>query len=344
MTSASPNSRFPKSVRVKSLNAHKAPRYAIAAAVTVAALAAMALLNRHLAKKAEHDNPPAGRFLEVNGVRLHYVERGSGEPLLLLHGNGSMIEDFESSGLIDLAASTYRVIVFDRPGFGHSDRPRNVVWTPDAQAELVKRALDQLGVSHAIVLGHSWGASVAVALALKFPDLVKGLVLASGYYYPTARVDVAALSVPALPLLGDVLSYTLSPLVSRAMWPLMMAEIFGPRSVPRKFEGFPKEMAVRPSQIRASAAESALMIPDALYFRNEYANLKMPVVIIAGQEDRLIDINEQSAQLHADVAQSRFHRIPRTGHMIHQTATDAVMSAINEAARRPLDERGFSAC
>ena len=59
----------------------------------------MALVNRHLAKKAERDNPAAGRFLDVDGVRLHYVERGSGEPLVLLHGNGSMIEDFESSGL-----------------------------------------------------------------------------------------------------------------------------------------------------------------------------------------------------------------------------------------------------
>jgi len=248
--------------------------------------------------------------MEVNGVRLHYVERGSGAPLVLLHGNGSMIQDFESSGLIDLAAKNYRVIVFDRPGFGHSDRPRNVIWTPVAQAELINSALHRLGVSHAIVLGHSWGASVAVALALKYPKLVQGLVLASGYYYPTLRPDVVALSAPAVPLVGDVLGYTLSPIVSRLMWPLLMAKIFGPRSVPKKFGGFPKEMALRPSQIHASAAESALMIPDAFHFRDEYSNLKMPVVIVAGDEDRLVDIDAQSTRLHRDVPQSRFHRVP----------------------------------
>jgi pimeloyl-ACP methyl ester carboxylesterase len=289
-------------------------------------------VNRRLAKNAENDNPPAGQFLEVNGVRLHYVERGSGAPLVLLHGNGSMIQDFESSGLIDLAAKNYRVIVFDRPGFGHSDRPRNVVWTPAAQAELINSALHRLGVSHAIVLGHSWGASVAVALALKYPTLVQGLVLASGYYYPTLRPDVVALSAPAVPLVGDILGHTLSPIVSRVMWPLLMAKIFGPRSVPRKFEGFPKEMALRPSQIRASAAESALMIPDAFHYRDEYTNLKMPVVIVAGDGDRLVDIDAQSTRLHRDVPQSKFHRVPGTGHMIHQTATGVVMSAINEAA------------
>ena len=282
----------------------------VASAVAIGALTAIALVNRHLAKKAEHDNPPAGRFLEVNGVRLHYVERGAGDPLVLLHGNGSMIQDFESSGLIDLAAKDYRVIVFDRPGFGHSDRPRNVVWTPDAQAELIKRALARLGVSNALVLGHSWGASVAVALALKYPDLVRGLVLASGYYFPTVRPDVVAMGAPSLPLIGDILSHTLSPLISRAIWPLMMAKIFGPRSVPKKFEAFPKEMALRPSQIRASAAESALMIPDAFHFRDQYADLKMPVVIIAGEQDRLVDIDTQSARLHSDISQSRFHRVP----------------------------------
>ena len=222
--------------------------YVAAAAATVGALAIMALVNHRLAKKAESDNPAAGRFLDVNGVRLHYVERGSGAPLVLLHGNGSMIQDFESSGLVDLAAKNYRVIVFDRPGFGHSDRPRNVVWTPAAQAELINSALQRLGISHAIVCGHSWGASVAVALALKYPKLVQGLVLASGYYYPTLRPDVVALSGPAVPLVGDVLRYTLAPILSRVMWPLLMAKIFGPRPTPKKFEGFPKEMALRPSQ------------------------------------------------------------------------------------------------
>ena len=332
MTAANLRTRSPRPLANKARTIARSHPYAVAAAVTAGALAILALVNRRLARNAENDNPPPGQFLEVNGVRLHYVERGSGPPLVLLHGNGSMIQDFETSGLIDLAARNYRVIVFDRPGFGHSDRPRDVVWTPAAQAELINSALERLGVSHAIVLGHSWGASVAVALALTYPNLVQGLVLASGYYYPTLRPDVVAVSATAVPLVGDVLGHTISPIVSRVMWPLLMAKIFGPQSMPKKFEGFPKDMAFRPSQIRASAAESALMIPDAFHHRDEYANLKMPLVIVAGDEDRLVDIDAQSARLHRDVPQSRFHRVPGTGHMIHQTATGAVMSAVDEVA------------
>ena len=304
----------------------------------VAALAAAAIANRYLAKKAERQNPPTGRFINVGGVRIHYVERGTGPPLILLHGNGSMIQDFQSSGLIDLAAKKYRVIVFDRPGFGHSDRPRNKVWTPKAQADLIKAALLKMGISRAIVLGHSWGALVAVALAAEYPSTVRSLVLASGYYYPTARADVLLLSSPSLPVVGDLLSLTVSPLVSRLMWPLIMRKLFGPSPVPKKFEGFPEEMAVRPSQIRASAAETALLLPSAVSLQSAYATLKMPVAIVAGAADRIIEI-EQSAELHRAISQSTLRCIPGNGHMVHQTATAEIMSAIDMVANRDVPDK-----
>jgi pimeloyl-ACP methyl ester carboxylesterase len=173
--------------------------YATAAAVGAAAIALSALVNHGLARRAERRDPPRGQFLDVAGVRLHYVERGEGEPLVLLHGNGSMIQDFESSGLIARAAEKYRVIALDRPGYGHSARPRRTIWSPEAQADLIHEALEQLGATPAIVLGHSWGTLVATALGSAHPESVKALVLVSGYYYPTARVDVVAASGPALP-------------------------------------------------------------------------------------------------------------------------------------------------
>ena len=277
------------------------------------------------------------------GLRLHYIEQGDGEPLVLLHGNSGMIQDFTSSGLVERAAQKYRVIVFDRPGFGYSDRPRRTIWTPEAQADVLHEALERIGISRATVLGHSWGASVAVALALKYPAFVRALVLASGYFYPTFRSDVVFLSGPSIPGIGDIMSHTISPILGRIMRPLFMRKMFGPAPVPRKFDEFPKEMALRPSQIRASAAETALMIPDAFALSKRYTDLKMPVVIVAGQEDRLIDIDKQSARLHADVTHSTLHRVPGAGHMVHQTATDAVMVAVDEAAGERLENSRISA-
>jgi pimeloyl-ACP methyl ester carboxylesterase len=301
------------------------------AAGLVVAVVASTLLNRWLTQKAERRNPPRGRFITVDGVRLHYVERGTGTPLVLLHGNGSMIEDFQCSGLIDLAATSYRVIAIDRPGFGHSNRPRSTVWTPAAQANLIAAALKKIGVSRPIILGHSWGTLVALALAVKYPQEARALVLASGYYYPTARADVGILSPPAIPLIGDLLSHTLSPLLSRLMWPLLLRKIFGPSPVPKKFDGFPEEMAVRPSQIRASAAETALMIPSAGALEKQYPLLQMPVAIVSGANDRLIE-PEQSVHLHRDIPHSTLRSVPGTGHMVHQTATREIIIAIDMVA------------
>jgi len=199
-----PHQRPPMSA-VSMLNTrhgHMRP-YVIGLGLAAAALGLSALANRYVAKRAERENPAVGRFVEVDGVRLHYLDCGAGEPLVLLHGNGSMVQDFQTSGLIEAASRNYRVIVFDRPGFGHTNRPRQTIWTPEAQAALIHRALRRIGIPHAKVLGHSWGASVALALALKYPEAVSGLILVSGYYYPTVRTDVVLFSGPAVPVVGS---------------------------------------------------------------------------------------------------------------------------------------------
>ncbi len=318
-------------------------RPSLGALVAIAAgLVGLALVNQRLARRAERRHPPAGRFVEVDGVRLHYVERGRGRALVFLHGNGSMIEDFTSSGLVDLAARRNRVIVFDRPGYGHSARPRRRIWSAGAQADLILAALDRIGVSRPIVLGHSWGASVAAALALRHPRAVRGLVLVSGYYFPTARADLAVLSGPALPLLGDVARHTVVPILGRALWPLIRRRIFAPAPVPRTFAGFPIEMAVRPSQIRASAAESALLIASAAAMSGGYSRLSVPVVIVAGTGDRLVDAEAQSGRLHRTIAHGLFCPVPGAGHMVHQTHPRAVMAAIDEAVARADEDVGGS--
>jgi pimeloyl-ACP methyl ester carboxylesterase len=141
---------------------------------------------------------------------------------------------------------------------------------------------------------------VALALGVQYPQRTQALVLASGYYYPNARADVVIQLPPAIPVVGDLLSHTLSPLLSRLIWLLLLRKIFGPSPVPAKFKGFPEEMAVRPSQIRASAAESALMIPSAFTLKKHYRLLQMPISIVAGAEDRVIE-SEQAAHLHREI-------------------------------------------
>jgi pimeloyl-ACP methyl ester carboxylesterase len=303
------------------------------AAVVAAGLALAVYL---AARAAERRNPPIGKFITVDGVRLHYFERGRGPAVVLLHGNTVMLQDYIASGVLDEAALRCRVIAFDRPGFGYSDRPRTKVWTPSAQAKLIQEALRQMGVERTVVVGHSWGTLVAVAMALDHRELVRSLILLSGFYYPRFRFDVLIASPPAIPLIGDVLRYTISPLIQGLSLPLILRQMFGPPPVPVRFKKlFPLSMILRPWQIRATAAEAALMIPSAMKLRARYAELTIPVSIIAGNRDRVVTTDRQSARLHAELAASEFETVQDAGHMVHHVAPDLVLAAIFSDVRLP---------
>lgn len=297
------------------------------------ALGAMALTNLARARRAERENPPIGRFIEIEGVRLHYYERGQGQPLVLLHGNGVTLLDFLLSGFLQRAATEHRVIAFDRPGFGFSDRPRGgVAWTAKAQARLILRALDRLGIERPIVLGHSWGASVALAIGLQAPERLDSLVLVSGYYFPTERFESLIFAGPAVPALGDAARYTVAPLISRLLWPSLVAKAFAPQSAPMRFQAYPQEMSLRPSQLRATAAESALLLSDAAAMQDEYAQLRAPVTLIAGDADEIVSYTRQTRRLSRVLPEAKLVRLGGLGHMVHYFAAKQILDAIGDHA------------
>lgn len=309
--------------------------------LAAAALTGAALYNRKKTRSAEAQTPPIGKFVEVDGVRLHYIDRGEGPPLVMLHGMGALVQDFLGSGLVDRVAERHRVIAFDRPGYGYSDRPRGQVWTPAAQAALIHAALVKLGIERPVVLGHSWGTQPALALALDFPDEVSGLVLLSGYYFPTARLDPLLLAGPALPLLGPLMANTVSPLIGRGVKPAVFKQIFAPKPVPESFEAlFPSDLALRPKHIQAAAGDAAQLQIGAAKLAKRYGELTLPVAIAAGDGDKIVPFS-QAERLHAAIPHSSLHRAEGVGHMIHWTRPDLVLQAIDalHAANVVQDDR-----
>jgi pimeloyl-ACP methyl ester carboxylesterase len=301
-----------------------------------AGLAGAAVLVNVKTSRTERRFPPAGRFVEVDGVRLHYVEQGEGPPLVLLHGLGSMIEDFRLSGLVDQAAQRYRVLAFDRPGYGHSTRPRGTRWTPAAQARLVRKALHKLNAQRPVVLGHSWGSLVATAFALQDPDAARGLVLVSGLYFPSLRVDAPLLAPPAIPLVGTLLRHTVSPFVGRALWPMWLKLIFAPDEVPPYFENFPAWMSVRPRTLRAIAEESLYTLPATLELSRRLHELTLASAVVAGAGDRYVRPRGHSERLQKMLPSARLFLSQRGGHMVHHSDLPLVLQAIDMAASEKL--------
>ena len=310
---------------------------------TVLLIAALLLIvlvigNVVFSKVAERRNPPVGKFTECDGVRLHYIERGdpAAPCVVLFHGNGSMIQDFTISGLVDLLAQKNRVVCFDRPGFGHSNRPRFRIWTAVAQAALFVKALNQLGGRNPVLLGHSWGTLVAVALSLRNDYPIRGLVLASGYYFPTPRWDVWLMSGPAIPILGDLIGYTVAPLISWAILMGAFRKMFSPRSVPQTFKNqFPVSLTLRPKQLRAAAEESALLIPTATELQAAYPRIGCQVRIFHGVKDQVIE-PKQARDLHGALYTSDLHLVPNAGHIVTYADTAAIARAVSSVGAANL--------
>ena len=290
---------------------------------------------------AERKNPPIGRFIECEGVRLHYIDRGdpTAPCVVLFHGNGSMIQDFILSGLADQLARTKRVVCFDRPGFGYSQRPRLRIWNATSQAELFVKALKALGAHNPVVLGHSWGALVAVAIGFQNDYPIRGLVLASGYYFPTRRWDFWMMSGPAIPVLGDLVRYTIAPIISSAILPALFRKLFAPRSVPANFkDGFPASLTLRPKQLRASAEESAFLIPEASRLQSRYQEVQCPVHIFHGTGDQIIE-PEQARCLQEVLSRSDLHLVQNAGHMVTYADRATIALAVDSLAGAAHDQK-----
>lgn len=319
------------------------------AAGTAAALGTLAVLNAVAARRAEARSPVSGRRIVVDGVALHVMEfgpsdaaRADGPPVVLLHGNLVAGGDWLASGVVGRLAAERRVIVFDRPGFGHSERPRDGMENARTQAALLRAACRQLGVHRPVVMGHSWAALVALAWGLDAPADVSGVGLIGGYFYKTPRLDVALVTPAATPVLGDLLCHTVMPPLARVLFSGTLKGMFAPRPVPAGYrDSVPAGLVCRPGQLGATAEEGASMRREADSLIGRIEQLRVPLAIMAGAEDRVVDAVDQSVRL-ADHVRRRTD-VPldlwierRAGHMVHHAAPDRVASLavwLGQAAR-----------
>ena len=127
-----------------------------------------AWVTRKTAAKVAQAVPPRGKFIQISTGQLHYIDKGDGPPILMIHGLGAQLGNFDT-GLADDLARDHRVIAVDRPGMGWSDRPDDADASPRAQAALIVEVIEALGLEKPLIVGHSLGGAIAMCLALDAP-------------------------------------------------------------------------------------------------------------------------------------------------------------------------------
>lgn len=131
--------------------------------------------------------PFEGRRLSTALGELHYVDEGRGLPVLMLHGNPTW--SFEYRHLIKGLADSFRCVAPDHLGFGLSDKPFDVDYTPALHARNVERLVDELGLDELVLMAGDWGGPIGLSLAAKCPGRVKAMVLFNTFAWPVGPLD-----------------------------------------------------------------------------------------------------------------------------------------------------------
>lgn len=265
-------------------------------------------------------------LVTVDDVKLHYVESGTGPAVVLLHGNPGYSADFQF-GAIDALSDDHRVIAIDRPGHGQSERAANVD-TVEEHAKLLHDELLALGVSRPVLVGHSWGGSLALAYALAYPDDVGGLVLVAPAAYPDKSDPFFLQLAGKVPFIGELGALLGRSVLSRGMVRKDLANAFYPEPVPDSYFKTVLRSWLGRKQLKAYFADEAKLSESLSKMSDQYADIEAPTVIITGDNDRIVDAKRNARQLHKVMKRSKFIELSNTGHEIPQTHPESIAEAI----------------
>ncbi|MGX9855427.1 alpha/beta fold hydrolase [Limimaricola variabilis] len=317
----------------------------ITALAAILALAGCALVDARADKReaeAIAAHPPLGRFVEVEGRRVHAVVTGEGPDLVLIHGASGNLRDM----VFDLAerlSSRYRVIAFDRPGLGYSDPIDPAAGAAfgtqadslAAQARLLQAAAAELGAERPVVVGHSYGGAVAMAWALERPEDIAALVDLSGATLPWDTGLAPLYRVNGSALGGAVAVPVLAALAPERMIDDTLTAIFAPDPVPEGYADFVGAgLAARRASLRINARQVNALLDQVTRMRALYPSLDLPVEIVHGTADTIVPAEIHSIRLARLIPGANLTLLEGVGHMPHHAAPEAVVAAIDRVAAR----------
>ncbi|MGC9417719.1 MAG: alpha/beta fold hydrolase [Rhodovulum sp.] len=278
--------------------------------------------------------PPTGRILDINGTRVHAHQEGDGPDVILLHGAGGNTRDF-TFDLMSRLTDRFRVTAFDRPGLGHTDSLHPDGESPSEQATILEAAAAQLGLGPSVLVGHSFGGTVALAWGLDHPARAAAIVSLAGAAMPWPGGLGPWYAIAS----SDFGSAFVIPFVS-AFSPRILADraierIFEPDPVPEGYsDHIGIELSLRPDTLRANTRQVNRLKPLIRAMAERYDELAMPIEILHGTADEIVPTDVHSRPFAARVPSANLIELHDVGHMPHHARPDAAVAAIHRAAQR----------
>jgi pimeloyl-ACP methyl ester carboxylesterase len=304
-----------------------------AIALVVVILLGLVIFTAVTARRVEKALPPRGQFVEVSGARIHYLDKGKGPPIVILHGLGGQMGNF-TYALLDRLIGEFRVILIDRPGSGYSRRAPGATGRLTEQASIVAEFIRKLDLQRPLLVGHSLGGAVALEVALDHPEVVKALALVAPLTHVPKHVPAPfrALDIKSN-LLRRLVAWTVATPLGIRRGKAVLDAIFSPDIAPADFPirggGI---LGLRPGSFYNTSLEMRAVNLDLWAMADRYASLRVPVRILYGKNDQVL-----SPQLNGEALQAKTPMVSLEliagGHMLPISAPDLTAKFIKAAAR-----------
>ena len=258
---------------------------------------------------------------------MHALVQGEGAAVVTIHGAHGSALDF-SLRVAPLLADRYTVVAMDRPGAGRSGRPPGAA-SPRAQAGILRAAVQSMGFSRPILVGHSLGAPVALAWALDDADAVRAVVTVGGYVLTAGRYRPPLARLLGTPA-GPLLAATVVPALGRTLGPAVLRRAFLPERIDEEYARLALANALTPAHLLNDAADRRAVDDGLLAIQRDYGRLEPPLVAVAGLRDAVVS-PWQSRRLVELVPHGELVLLPETGHLPQVTKPGAVAAAVERA-------------
>ena len=278
--------------------------------------------------------PITGQLIEIKGTKIHAAVMGAGPDLVMIHGSSGNLRDFTTS-LASRLAKTYRVILIDRPGLGHSDSFDAKGETLRDQALVLRDVSRQLGAKKPLVLGHSFGGAVALAWALHAPKDISALILLSAPSHPWDTGLSVYYKIMSAPFFGNCASRFVCAFAPERTIQTNLKETFFPQAIPDGYrDRLGLELYLQPKVMLANARQRRNLKKQIREMTPLYPKISVPTEIVHGTSDNIVPIEIHAKPLAKDLPNSNLTELKGIGHMPHHWSQDAVCKAIGSAAKR----------
>ena len=288
-------------------------------------------------ERTDHGLPAEakGGLVSINGTRLRVYQKGRGPDILMIHGCPGSLEDWDP--VMDELAKNFRVTVYDRPGYGYSSGDGNR-FSLEYNAGVALKLIKVLGLKEPLVVGHSYGAATALALAVKNPPQIRGFVLCASPGYPKVHEGFwnRALSIPYF---GEGLTAVIAPLFGARLVRAGILSGFDPNqsSIPEGFIALRSKMWLKPSVMTTRAREYMNLESGLEKILPFYKDIRKKVLIVQGKSD---EITKSAWKLHEDIPNSELIVFDGVGHYLQFARPAEVAAILRRAADPHLQKRG----